>query len=362
MPFRDTLKENLWFTLLNYEYERHVQDRLLEGLRDDWLDWAEMASCNGPEKEAYLRQQATPFICLSVRQSKELFTAAEQASDATKPVLSYYGMLNLAKGLMAIDSPDFFQNKENLRHGLSVKEGDKHSFRYDTEAVVLHQKGLYSLGRKAIGLPPICAPDERVVVRIADILKALPDLYWDYFKLTKTEPHEMNTFSFGIPDRQFNSYLQQFYVDTHIDKQTYMKVKERLPVDLEEHFIFESFDPNGIHLKSKLSTPNIQELQNLLDTFSTLLLATNNRFITLTFDCQVESKGAAKTERLSFKELELIYLLTFYMSNLARYRPHIWDAAISGRENEFVTLFKRFLYYADSKFIGLVASRVSQLA
>jgi hypothetical protein len=91
-------------------------------------------------------------------------------------------------------------------------------------------------------------------------------------------------------------------------------------------------------------------------------MTTNARFIPLKFTCVVEEpKGVSRSEEVSFAELELLYILTFYMSTLARYRPHIWEAAISGRETQFVTAFKKYLYYADSKFIGLVASRVTQL-
>jgi hypothetical protein len=73
MLFRDTLKENLWFALLSYEYERHVRDLLLKGLEKGWLDWTEMAASTPEEKQEYLKEQATPFICLSVRASKGAF-------------------------------------------------------------------------------------------------------------------------------------------------------------------------------------------------------------------------------------------------------------------------------------------------
>jgi hypothetical protein len=362
MPFRDSVKENLWFALVSYEYERHVRDLLLKGLKEGWLDWSEKAGETPEQKEQYLKDQATPFICLSIRQSKELFTAAEQASDASKPLLSYYGMMNLAKGLMAADTPDYFQDKDNLRHGISVKPGDKYTFKFSEECVVLHPAGIYSLGRKSVGLPEICAANETVVVRIADIFKGLPELYWDYMKVGDVQPQEMNTFPFGFPERQFNAYSQKFYVDTYINQDLYERLKNRLPLDLTETFVMDQPAAVSIHLKSKLNSANIQELITLLDTFSTMLLASNARFIPLKFTCVVQSAGAAgRNEDLAFTELELLYILTFYMSTLARYRPHIWDAAISGRETEFVTLFKKFLYYADSKFIALIANRVSQL-
>jgi hypothetical protein len=156
VPFRDQVKENFWFALLSYEYERHVRDLLLKGLAEGWLDWTtEIGNKGEAEKREYLEKQATLFICLSVRQAKELFTAAELASDVTKPLLSYYGMLNLAKGLMAVDAPDFFQVRKNLHHGLSAR--DKDSFNFQQEKIVVLPEGFYGLGRKAMGLPALSA-------------------------------------------------------------------------------------------------------------------------------------------------------------------------------------------------------------
>lgn len=182
-------------------------------------------------------------------------------------------------------------------------------------------------------------------------------------KLGNVEPKNMNTFFFGAPERQFNTYSQQFYVNTFVDKAVYESVKNRLPVSLEEKFNFE-VQGASLHLKSKLSSVIIQDLVTLLDGFSTLLWNTNSRFIPLKFECVIEGpqRGAVRTEQLAFTELEMLYILMFYMSTLARYRPHIWDAAISGKENEYVTLFKKFLYYADGKLIALVSAIVSRLA
>ena len=254
MPFRDSVKENLWYALLHYEYERHVRDLLVQGLADGWLDWSEMGAETEQNKRHYLADQATPFICLSVRQSKELFASAEQATDATKPLLSYYGMMNLVKGLMAVDAPDYFQNKDNLWHGISIREGSRDTFKFSDEGLSLYSRGIYALGRKAVGLPPLCTPDERVVVKIEDIFKALPDLFWDYLKLSKKEPQQMNTFLLGFPERQFNNYSQQFFVDTYITRTVYEQVKDRLPLNIEELFNFEATTNDSIHLKSKLTT------------------------------------------------------------------------------------------------------------
>ena len=71
-------------------------------------------------------------------------------------------------------------------------------------------------------------------------------------------------------------------------------------------------------------------------------------------------QGASRTEGIALTELEHIYFLMFYMSHTARYRPHVWDALISGRETEYVTLLKKFLYYADAKFIALVAMKAAE--
>lgn len=359
MDFRDSAKERIWFGLLSYEYERHVRDLYEQGMAEGWLDFSVLNGANEDEKRRHLKEQATPFVCLSVRQSKELFAAAEQASDATKPMLSYYGMMNLVKGLLAVDAPDFFEDKKNLHHGLSVREGDRHNLKFQDEAVTLQPTGVYTLGRKSLGNGDVCAMNERVFVKVFDLLKGLSDLYWDSQKVTQATPEQMNTFFLGLPDSKFDAYSQQFYVDTFVDKNTFEAVKPRLPLDLSQYFVFEESGPS-FHLKSKLKTGIIQDLVNLLNEFSTLLMNTNHRFVPLKFDCTIEGPaGTSRTEAFSFTELEYLYLLTFYMGHTARYRPQVWDALISGRETEYVTLLKKFLHYADGKFIALVAARAN---
>jgi hypothetical protein len=78
--------------------------------------------------------------------------------------------------------------------------------------------GVYSRARKALHQPPICAANEKVVLKLLDIFRALPDLFWDCMKLGNVEPKNMNTFFFGVPERQFNTYSQQFYVNTFMTK------------------------------------------------------------------------------------------------------------------------------------------------
>jgi hypothetical protein len=152
------------------------------------------------------------------------------------------------------------------------------------------------------------------------------------------------------------------YIQTFIDRGVHDSVKARLPLSLEEKFVFELQPSGSLLLKSRVNTLNLQELRDLLDSFSTPLLNVNGRFIPLKFDCEIEGpQGASRTEQLVFSEIEILYVLMFYMSTLARYRPHIWDAALSGKEKEYVTLFKKFLYYADNKFIGVISARVSRL-
>lgn len=291
MAFRDSIKENIWFGLLSYEYERHVRDLFQQGMAEAWLTFDGLQEAKDEDKHNYLREQSTPFVCLCVRQSKELFVAAEQASDATKPLLSYYGMMNLVKGLLALDRPDFFENKSNLHHGLSVREGAKGNLNFQEEAVILMPRGIAALGRESLGKSPACSPKELVLVKDLDLLKGLPDLYWDYQKLARASPREMNTFPIGFPDTtKFEDYSQQFYVDTYADRAVFNEVKERLTVDLAQHFIIEE-SGNSLHLKSRLKSKVIQDLINHLNEFSTMLLQLNSRFIPLRFNCVI---GAAR--------------------------------------------------------------------
>ena len=55
MPFRDPIKENVWFALLSYEYERHVRDLLQRGMTEGWATFAGMQGVSNDDKLVYLR-------------------------------------------------------------------------------------------------------------------------------------------------------------------------------------------------------------------------------------------------------------------------------------------------------------------
>ena len=88
-----------------------------------------------------------------------------------------------------------------------------------------------------------------------------------------------------------------------------------------------------VHLKSITKNALIRELQKMLDEFSTMLMTANNRYIPLKFQCAIEADGSPiRYEQVAFTDAELIYILMYYMSTLARYRPHIWEERYQARK------------------------------
>ncbi len=61
MTFRNSMKENVWFVLLSYEYERPVRDSLEQGLANASLTFSSIGAKTEEEKRHYLREQVTPL-------------------------------------------------------------------------------------------------------------------------------------------------------------------------------------------------------------------------------------------------------------------------------------------------------------
>ncbi|MFQ5684893.1 MAG: YaaC family protein [Candidatus Binatia bacterium] len=176
MRFQNLISENVWSLLTKYEFENHVRKTLLQRLDKGELQFEAYATQDVTEQRAFVSDVATAYSCVGVRQAKEFFVSAEQASEMTKPLLMYYGMMNLVKSLLIFWRPDYFLNKEHLRHGLSPGDRVQERFDYANERIRIFPEGIFPLGHRILHDEPIVEPGCYLVVKLDDVLAALPEL------------------------------------------------------------------------------------------------------------------------------------------------------------------------------------------
>ena len=67
---------------------------------------------------------------------------------------------------------------------------------------------------------------------------------------------------------------------------------------------------------------------------------------------------SSKGGRVQFSEVELHYLLMFYLSNIARYQPHLWGEILIGRKTAETLLVRNFIESSEKKFPCLVHTQI----
>jgi len=337
--------EDRWGTLALLEYEHGAREALLALWRAGDLKFANTSSA---DQEAFIRESAAAYAAQSFRQAKEFFRHAETSSWLVKPLLLYYGMLTAAKAALTFDTADFFLTKPSMKHGLNRIKNTASTLGADSLNV--QNVGVFQLARNAIGGAPIAADTP---IPIDEILKRLPEVAVAYnlvargtdVKFTRTK----------LPWVASSGPSQLFRIVFDLPKPYSEANREELPDAILNEFDLLTPGPapdiNRYVSKSGWAAENDAKavvergqppfLTPTLDGEAALLLPINLNGI-----------------KLQFTEIELILMVTFYFSEIARYMPHIWLQLHSGQASFSVLLCQDVLRSCENKFLQLLQKQL----
>lgn len=81
-------------------------------------------------------------FCYFIKQGILFFDEAQRSSVMIKPLLLFYGMTNLKKGLILLHDPHYPQSSAVLQHGLTTRKKKKASYRFLEDEVKVQREGL----------------------------------------------------------------------------------------------------------------------------------------------------------------------------------------------------------------------------
>lgn len=81
-------------------------------------------------------------FCYFIKQGVTFFDEGRQASIMVKPLLLFYGMTNLKKGLILLHDPHYPQTSIVLQHGLTTRKKKKATYRFCEDEVKIQREGL----------------------------------------------------------------------------------------------------------------------------------------------------------------------------------------------------------------------------
>lgn len=152
----------LWDTFMFFENEQ-TTSRFLRGQY-------EKIGLDNPQRLAYL---ATPKVIYGIKQARQYYKAAEYGDIMTKPLLLYYGMMSLARALIATREPEYPSTTSVLKHGLSTRKLKRDAYQFVLDEVRVQKDGVFVVLHSMLQGSDF---GERNRVILKDLLSVIPDL------------------------------------------------------------------------------------------------------------------------------------------------------------------------------------------
>jgi hypothetical protein len=300
-----------------------------------------------------VRDEALSYI----DQAEEYFNAGTQGGRQVKPVLLYYSMLNLAKCLIKIRNPGIDMSR--ARHGLSVEHtgdwavlGDRISVKHSQVYVNIFEELMRSLeggtsatvGDVAVRelLPQIlpghrlwtyaCQKNEKfLAVDIECYVDPTKQRTWLQLKFDRGEVHHIL------------SSVEELIKKAHLPG----KWRQVRRDDSEDVVILEQRKPQRYEQRPIDCIQDLfQQLRPAL-WFTVTASKPHRRYYVF-----IESQAGSKR----LPQWASMYILFFYLSDLTRYRPHLFDRFIKIKygpqiENALEECPRQFLYLMASELL-----------
>ncbi|RBW67339.1 YaaC family protein [Bacillus taeanensis] len=129
------MKENIhiWEKFLHYQSAPYVQKFLSNCYK------------NSGEKDADSKsyENCYPFIYY-VKHAKNYYQLAKNSPSEIKPVLLFYGMIQLIKGCLLTVDPNYPESTHVLAHGVSTRKRKKRNYSFMSDEVKIQKNGLFS--------------------------------------------------------------------------------------------------------------------------------------------------------------------------------------------------------------------------
>jgi hypothetical protein len=338
--------EDRWGTLALLEYEHGAREALLALWHAGDLRFEVTQDA---DKENFIRNTAAAYAAQSFRQAKEFFRHAETSSWLVKPLLLYYGMLSAVKAALTFATPDFFLTPASGRHGIGRLKMNQPALM--TDCLKVQNVGVFRLARTAIGGPAL-PPGTQLPVY--EILRRLPEAVVT-FKLVSNNADAKLIFTRN-PWVATSGPNQPFRIIFEIPIDEVTANQSDLPATITSDY---TLLPNA---QSKVNVYGSNAGWNTERDAQTELFRGEPEFLSPMLD---GSRSAVilpfmiNGTQCQFTEIELIFLITFYFSEIARYMPHVWLQIHSGAQDFSVLLCQDILRSCENKFLQLLQNRLT---
>lgn len=254
-------------------------------------------------------------------------------------------MLTVVKSGLVFKFPDFFRDEKNLLHGISAGDRVKTEVDFQKEYVEIHKGGVHPLARNALEHALF---SEGTKITLHEILTRLPEVDATYRFVCQSQTASIDCVKIWGSVIYRDAADNLVRIGFQLPQDVFDPVKVRLPTEITENFEITTASESGqtiAKFRSKQTWDNeISALAGMPDS----LTSTLDQNFALVLPIEISGKTYQVTE------LELMYLIIFDLSSLARYQPHLWVALQAGAADLNVLLCQDILRSCENKFLSLV--------
>ena len=142
----------------------------------------EKAGIDQPELKSY--DNCYPFIYY-IAHGKKYYHLAEQSPVELKPILLFYGMIQLVKACLLTVDPSYPQNTNVLAHGVSTRKRKKKNYSFFDDEVRIQKHGLLNHFADKLFCQNPLWPDR---IKMKTLLAKIPELNETFHQIKEKRP------------------------------------------------------------------------------------------------------------------------------------------------------------------------------
>jgi hypothetical protein len=310
---------NLYLLLENETTTRRFLEEKYRGLNRETLP-----------REAF---RAAHDLIHHVKQARALYHSARVSDIAIRPLLAYYGLMNLVKAWMLSVDPEYPGTTSVLKHGLSTRKRKPACFALLQEEIRVQREGLFPMLASVIGEGD--RTGERLSVRT--LFSLLPDLQDSYRQLFR----EATLFPIAWLERETSwMIVEEIVLDRfHLTPRGLAEALNR-----HRHLTGASFLTEATIVRDKKVYLRLSKTGSILPHPFIREDTAGNHYLLV------------YPHRPSWLPAEILvhYMLLFSLSMLCRYDPAIWGEIMHGLGSEEMVLIQEFLQLTQRKSPQLI--------
>ncbi len=341
--------QEMWNTFVYFESEPTTKEFLEKIYIKNGYD----------ESFKYAFLNTSKFIYF-IKQSKEYFHSAENSNILVKPLLIYYGMMNLIKAIVLTKDPDYPRNSGVLRHGITTRKLKKNNYSFRDDEIKIQKEGLlphfYSLVTNHSS-----DKIEGNKYQIKELISLLPELQTSYQRIFQQQllyPIEISienhnkktqTLMLRIPKKVlqfFNQDQKKFCKDLNLYNQkkdfTFSLCQN---VDQQNIEYSKFLSEDAIYIDYLIKNENVNNLSyyNIFQNPMIIQDFKGNYFIKPIIDT-----------KLILPELMIYYMIMYNLGMLCRYETELWGDINFSFTSEDMYIINEFINISLRKFPNLV--------